>query len=357
MRERLTNALMVLGIVILSAVVLVGFVTFLKHIHTVTTIVVGATFLCYALYPAVSRLRERMPMWGAVLIVYAIVLAVLAITFAFVIPAINSNVRQLMHDAPALVRGVQTNITNPNNPVVSRVPGGVRDVVATFPAEASNYAKKYGSEITGGALGFAVSLLSVLTLFVLVPIVALYTLIDIERLRSGLVERIPPDARPKTLKILREINTVLGGFIRGQLLVAAIVGVLIAIMLTILHVHYAILIGAIAGLLEVIPYAGAVAGAVPAVLIALITNGPANAALVVLGFVIINQIEGHLLAPFVVGDSVGLRPLAVVLALFIGGELFGIPGLFIAVPVAGIIRVLFVNLVPAWPSSISDTRR
>jgi predicted PurR-regulated permease PerM len=120
-------------------------------------------------------------------------------------------------------------------------------------------------------------------------------------------------------------------------------------MLTLLHVRFAILIGLIAGLLNVIPYVGAFAGAAPAVVIALITNGPLNTLFVIGGFVVINQLEGHLIAPNVVGPSVGLSPLAVILALLAGGELFGLLGLLVAVPIAGIIKVLYVNLVPRYP--------
>jgi len=170
-------------------------------------------------------------------------------------------------------------------------------------------------------------------------------LLDTAGMYRSFMAMIPERARPRTDKILREIDDVMGGFIRGQLLVAAIVGVLIVAMLALLHVRYAVAIGVTAGLLEIIPYVGAVAGAIPALAIALITNGPVNASLVLLGFIVINQLEGHVISPLVVSGKVGLSPLAIVLALLTGGELFGLPGLFLAVPVAGIIRVLIVNLV------------
>jgi predicted PurR-regulated permease PerM len=192
------------------------------------------------------------------------------------------------------------------------------------------------------------SAISILALFVVVPIVAIYLMIESDSMHRGIVSLIPPSARPKALAILDGINAVLGGFIRGQLLVALIVGALTAVMLTLLHVRFAILIGLIAGLLNVIPYVGAFAGAAPAVLIALITNGPLNTLFVIIGFVIINQLEGHLIAPNVVGPSVGLSPLAVIVALLAGGELFGLLGLLVAVPVAGIIKVVFVTLVPRY---------
>jgi predicted PurR-regulated permease PerM len=163
-----------------------------------------------------------------------------------------------------------------------------------------------------------------------------------DSMHRGLIARIPLAARPKTIKVIREIDGVVGGFIRGQLLVAAIVGALIVILLSILHVRYATVIGIVAGLLEIIPYVGAVAGALPAVLIAFITNGSLNGVFVILGFVAINQLEGHVISPLVVSGKVGLSPFVVILALLTGGELFGLTGLLIAVPIAGIIKVYFV---------------
>ncbi|MBV9270009.1 MAG: AI-2E family transporter [Candidatus Eremiobacteraeota bacterium] len=348
MNPRLATALSVLAIVVLSAVVLIGFVWFLGRVHTVTTIVVAAIFLCYALYPSIRRLSMRLPAWAAILVVYVVLIAVIAIGLSIVVPAIVGNAKQLVADAPALTRAAQDAISNPNNPLLSRVPAPARAQIAALPSEIATVSGQYASELTGSVLRVLLSAFSIMALFIIVPIVTLYILMDRERLREEFIGRVPPASRAKVLKIQHEINVVLGGYIRGQLLVAAIVGVLIALMLSLLHVRYAVLIGAVAGVLEIIPYAGAVAGAIPGVLIALLTNGPINAVLVIVGFVAINQIEGHVLAPLVVGESVGVRPLTVILALFIGAELAGIGGMLVAVPIAGIIKVLVENLVPKY---------
>jgi predicted PurR-regulated permease PerM len=137
-----------------------------------------------------------------------------------------------------------------------------------------------------------------------------------------------------------------GGFIRGQLLVAAIVGALAIVLLEGLHVPYPILIGVQAGALEIVPYLGAVVGAVLASGVALVSSGWEASLFVIAGFALINQIEGHLIYPFVLSGSVGLSPLLVIFALLVGGELFGIPGLVVAVPVAAIVKVPLANLLP-----------
>jgi predicted PurR-regulated permease PerM len=345
---RLTTALKVLAVVVLAALVLVGFLQLLGRIHTVTVIVIGAVFLCYVVLPAVRRLNTRLPLWASITIVYAVVIVCVGVALAFIVPLVGDNVRQFVQDAPAIAQNAQATLADPTSPIGSHLTPGLRDYIAALPTELVTLADRYGGEATKSFLGVVMSAVSILVLFVIVPVVAIYLMVDSDKLYRGTVSLFPPPARPKAVAIIDGINAVLGGFIRGQLLVAIVVGTLIAIMLTLLHVRFAILIGVIAGVLNVIPYVGAFAGAAPAVLIALFTNSPINALFVIIGFVIINQLEGHVIAPLVVGQSVGLSPLAVILALLTFGELFGLLGLLIAVPVAGIIKVLVVNLVPRY---------
>ncbi|MGZ3522346.1 MAG: AI-2E family transporter [Vulcanimicrobiaceae bacterium] len=346
MDARLTFTIKVLAVIILSAIVLTGFIDFLGHIRTVATIVIGAIFLCYAIYPAVRQLNTKLPLWASILIAYVVLISLVAAALSYVVPALGGNVKQFVHDAPAYVRNAQAALSDPHNPFVARLPVEVRDYLAKIPSEVVTFLNRYGGEAASSFLNVLVSAVSVLALFVAVPVVAIYLMIDANAMYRAFVSIIPLSIRPKALKILSEIDSVVGGFIRGQLLVAAIIGVLFIVMLSALHVRYAILIGVLAAVLEIIPYVGAVTGGAIAVLVALATNGPLNALFVTIGFIVINQLEGHLIAPFVVSGSVGLSPLAVILALLAGGELYGLPGLLVAVPVAGIIKVLFVNLVP-----------
>jgi predicted PurR-regulated permease PerM len=109
-----------------------------------------------------------------------------------------------------------------------------------------------------------------------------------------------------------------------------------------------------AGILNFIPYAGAVIGFIPSVILALAYNGPGNALLVALLFAVIQQIDGNLVAPRVLKDNVGLSPLYIILAILIGSELFGLIGTFLAVPVAAMLRVLREELLPAPASSLEE---
>ncbi|HEV2643751.1 MAG TPA: AI-2E family transporter, partial [Candidatus Elarobacter sp.] len=158
---------------------------------------------------------------------------------------------------------------------------------------------------------------------------------------------IPQKLHAKTESIIADLAQVVGGFIRGQLIDGSILGGMLTVMLLIMHVPYALLIGVVSGALNFIPYAGALIAFVPAVLLALAYGGPVHALIVAALIVVIHQIDGNFVSPRVLKDNVGLSPFWIVLAILAGSEMFGLAGTFLAVPVAAMIRVLRVQLLPA----------
>ena len=146
--------------------------------------------------------------------------------------------------------------------------------------------------------------------------------------------------------MLADLDKVLGGFIRGQVIVGATIGACITIALLIMHVPHGLLIGVMSGVLDIIPYIGAIATFVPAVGLAYASSGWQHALIVALIFIGVFQAEGHFISPKIVSESVGLSRWVVVVAGLIGGELLGIAGMFRAVAVAGMIRVLRQHYIP-----------
>ena len=135
-----------------------------------------------------------------------------------------------------------------------------------------------------------------------------------------------------------EMDNSLGSFIRGQLLISAIVGILIAVGLSIMGVDFALIIGLIAGIFNIVPYFGPIIGAVPAVVFALLKS-PLTAVYVVLLFAVVNQVESSIISPNILGEHVGLHPVTVIFSIISGGYLFGILGVILAVPVTSIVKV------------------
>ena len=189
-----------------------------------------------------------------------------------------------------------------------------------------------------------VQVFHVLLVLILAPIFAFYLLIDLPRLKRTAVSLIPAGARPEVLLVGRRINAAVGGFFRGQLVVAFIVGVMCSIGLRIIDLPFWLLIGMVAGLFNIIPLVGPYIGGIPALVIALTTREPITAVWVVVIMVAAQQIDNHFISPLVIHRVVKLHPVLVMLALLLGGTLGGFFGLLVAVPTAAVIKILVSHL-------------
>jgi predicted PurR-regulated permease PerM len=183
-----------------------------------------------------------------------------------------------------------------------------------------------------------------LLVLILAPIFAFYLLIDLPHLKRTAVGLIPPTARPEVLLVARRINAAVGGFFRGQLLVALIVGILCSVGLRIIDLPFWLLIGMVAGLFNIIPLVGPYIGGIPALVIALTTQEPITAVWVVAIMVAAQQIDNHFISPMVMHRVVKLHPVLVMLALLLGGTLGGFFGLLVAVPTAAVLKILAGHL-------------
>ncbi|MBC5798562.1 MAG: AI-2E family transporter [Candidatus Eremiobacteraeota bacterium] len=346
LRARTNDMLRILAIIIALGFIIVEVVAFLSRIGYTSIIAIGGVFIAFLVFPAVRWLNNRLPLWLALAIVYVGVLLAIAAALWFVVPDVTSNLQSLLHDLPTLERKIGTLVNDPRNPVAQRLPAPLRSLLTKVPQYVGTFVQRESGVLTRSLLLIVQSAIAIGALFIAVPVVSLYMLAEGEMMKRFLLGVIPQKNRERTLAVLAELEHVVGGFIRGQLVVAAVVGTLVTLLLLGLHVPYAILIGVLAGILDVIPYIGAVAGYLPAAIIALVTNGFTDAIYVTIGFIAINQLEGHLISPRIVSRTVGVTPLAVIFALLVGGELFGLPGLLMAVPVAGVLRVLVVFIRP-----------
>jgi len=309
-------------------------------------------FFTYIIYPAVRRLHARMPLGAAIAIVYGALALVVLFGAAVVVPALADDTQSLIHAYPSIVHNAQATLADPTNPIVRRLPPVVRLYLADLPEKLGLLAERYGGEAASRALTILLSTFAILATVVVIPVISIYLLFETPELLQTAMNAIPPRARPKTAAILHDLDKVLGGFIRGQFLVGATIGTLITIVLLIFKVKYGVLIGVAAGLFDIIPYVGALVAFVPAVLLALFNDGWQHALIIALLFVAIFQLEGHFVAPRIVSESVGLSPLLVIVAILIGADLGGIGGMFLAVPVAGLFKVLAQHMMPQYPPAV-----
>jgi predicted PurR-regulated permease PerM len=344
--RRVTFGLKVLALIAVAIYLLVGMLNFFAAIRTTGLLVIAALFLAYLVYPLVRRLNVHVPVLGSIVIVYAFVGLIGAFATTLIAPQIGRDITNFTHAIPTLMTQFQQELITPHNPFIARIPLDDRLYLANLPSQFNALAQQYGLDTLQKGLPVLLSAASLGAALVIVPILAAYMLLDAGNVRRQVLGLFPAKRRAKVQTIIDELDGVIGGFIRGQLIDGAIVGAMIFVMLTATHVPYALLIGIAAGLLNFIPYAGAVIGFVPSVILALAYNGPGNALLVALLFAVIQQIDGNFVAPKVLKENVGLSPLYIILAILIGSELFGLAGTFLAVPVAAMLRVLREQLLP-----------
>jgi predicted PurR-regulated permease PerM len=207
---------------------------------------------------------------------------------------------------------------------------------ATIQEVIGNFGSGAGHLIRGVAEGLAV--------LVLAPLLALYMLIDLPRSKRMATELTPPGYREEVVFVARQVTTALGSFVRGQLLVAFIVGLASSISLYFLDVPFWAIIGILSGVLNLVPFAGPIVGGALAALVALLDGSPAKALLAVLIFTAIQQADNHIITPLVQRARVQLSPLVIVLALIVGGALAGLLGVLVAVPLTAAFRIVIGHL-------------
>jgi predicted PurR-regulated permease PerM len=184
----------------------------------------------------------------------------------------------------------------------------------------------------------------VVVVTVLAPVLAFYLLLDLPRSRRMMLELTPPRLRDEVAHVTSQVGRAVSAFVRGQLLVALIVGTLSSIGLWVLHLPFWLIIGMAAGLLNMVPFIGPWVGAGLAVIVALLEGEPTKALLAVVIFTAIQQVDNHIITPLVQRTRVRLSPLVIVLSLIIGGSIAGVLGVLVAVPTVSVIRIVAGHL-------------
>lgn len=274
----------------------------------------------------------------------------------FLYPTFVAQIDRVIQRAPELIELLRTQtIPWVEKTFEYKMPADVSAVVEQYGKSLSDYlpeaAKQAGQWATGIASGTGAVVAGMLNI-VMIPIFSFYFLRDFDRIRLKVGEFIPRHRRDFVLDRLAEMDEVVGEWVRGQLQVACVLAVLYAIGLSLaflaagIDVQSGVAIGLLSGLLNFIPYLGVAIGLVLSVLIVLINWSGFVPLLGVLSvFVLVQMLEGYLITPKIVGDKVGLSPVMVIIVLLIGGELAGLIGVLLAIPIFGALKVLFPDIV------------
>ena len=305
--------------------------------------VLGAA-IAYLLDPIVDRL-ERLGtgrVLGTILILMA-AFFVLFFIFLLLIPLVIDQFRLLAAAAPDLVTSVQALVLNQ---IASISPES--EALNSTVSNLSTMAQEKLGIIFGSVMASAISLIDVIMLMVITPVVAVYLLVDWDRILEKINELLPLDHASVVRSLASEIDSTLSAFVRGMIAVCLVLGIYYATALSLIGLEFGLIIGFIAGLVSFIPYVGALLGGVLAIGLALIQFwGDFELVALVVGVFVVGQIfEGNILTPKLVGNSVGLHPVSLILALSLFGAFFGFIGLLLAVPLAasaGVILRFFIK--------------
>jgi len=315
---------------------------------------ISGALLAYLGDPIVDRLEKwKISRTLSVIIVFFVLFLLLVPFFFFLIPLLESQIKLLMTKLPGYIDWLMVNL----EPTLQKTFGinipalEVEQLKASLTdqfAHAGGFFKGLVRTVShSGAVvaGWAANLL-------LIPVITFYLLRDWDRLVDYIHDLLPRNIEPTVSLLSKQSDEVLGAFLRGQMLVMLALGTIYAIGLKLVGLEFSLLIGMLAGLLSFIPYMGLIVGIVVAgTAVLLQTHDPSNILWVALVFGVAQMIEGMLLTPLLVGDRIGLHPVAVIFAVLAGGQLFGFFGILLALPVFAVLAVIMRHFHKSYKDS------
>lgn len=335
--------------------------------YTLSSVIIAIIF-AYIIDPIVNYLeRKGVKRQFGVIIVYISVILIFGILIVSVIPKTINEVSNLLASLPAMVDTLIKDVNNfltevfakfnielpenfinvykESNPKVNgnvETPQIVSDILNSMKKAINELIVKMQGSLMGSLSNIVSKLYGFLTSafrLVLIIIFSFYFSVDKERFILKVKKAMPNKYRDDISYLTSNIDTALQQFIRGRMLLAIFVGVLTMLYLLVLRVDFAIIIGLITCVADIIPYIGPFLGCAPAVLFAFM-DSPMKALWVLILFVVVQWIENNILAPKLIGDSTGLNPLVILISIIIGGGIFGVWGMVISVPLTSIIFIL-----------------
>ncbi len=288
--------------------------------------------LVSALSPVIEQWSKKMLRSMAVALMFLLILSALSLIGLLIVPPAVVETRELINRFPDIVSNFV--------PIFSQF-------WATQPsADAINTLRDLGDSLTrvsGTIFQTTLGVFGGLATFVTALILAFYLLLEERELRTFFLSLVPPDNRRPVQDISDRIGKKMGDWLRGQLFLMLTIFFLTFIALSVLQVKFALTLAVLAGLLEIVPYLGPVLSAIPAILVAY-TDSPVKALLVLVLFVVIQQLESSVIAPKILQRAVGLSPVIIIIALLIGGKLLGVLGAILAVPLTMAATILIEEL-------------
>lgn len=313
-----------------------------------------AALLAYLANPLVERLsnqgKYKIPRTVAVILVFVFMIAIVLLGLLYLIPMLHKQMNEFIEFFPKIIKWLQEALL----PKLEAVLGLSLDQpdMQALQDKLIQHWSKATDLVTMVSVKFVQSgmtLINWLVNFFLVIVVAFYLLRDWHGCLKAVQQVIPQSYRSQVVGFVRKADEVMGSFLKGQLTVMLSLGVIYAVGLSIIGLKFSVMLGIGAGLLSIVPYLGSIVGIVAALLVALLTSHDWMMLLwVAVVFGVGQSIESMVLTPLLVGDKLGLHPVVVIFAVLAGGQLMGMVGILLAIPVAAILAVILREPVLEW---------
>jgi len=309
------------------ALVILG-LWFLYFIRDVIVLLFIVTILVSALSPTVDKWAKYISRPGAVISVFLLIFLVIGLSISLIIPPFVSQLREFSFNLPFYVE----NLSRSNDQgILGEIVNSLRTNLSHFSTQLSNL----GSVILQQTYGIVSGVVAVVTLLVL----TFYLLLEEDGLKRIFKGVTPKEWYETLLEPTRKISTKLGSWVRAHLLAMLLVGVMTTVGLLIIGMPYALILGIWAGLTEAIPIIGPWIATVTGVIVGA-SISPVQGLLALIVYIIVQQVESNILIPRVMSKAVGINPVMVILAILVGGKVYGILGILLAVPIAAVISVV-----------------
>ncbi|MEF3303104.1 AI-2E family transporter [Paenibacillus sp. GYB003] len=296
-----------------------------------------ALIISYVLNPIVRLLNERkVPRTAAVLLIYAVFVTSFTVIVMNLTPIFIKQIGELNEHMPELTMRAQSLFDGLND---NRLPLSVRSGINDALQKAEDGLSKFISNFVDG-IG---STLNMLMVAFIIPFLAFYILKDYQLIEKTVLATVPRAHRHSAIKLVIDIDTALGNYIRGQFIVCLLVGLLAYVGYWLIGMPYALLLASIVAIFNIIPYLGPFFGAAPAIVMASTVSLKMVLLVVFVNFTV-QILEGNVISPQVVGRTLHMHPLLIIFALLVGGELAGIIGLILAVPLFAVLKVIVQHI-------------
>ena len=338
------RALIVAGVVL----VVLAAALFAARIPKTISIFLIAAFIAFGANPLVKRLEARMPRAAAIAVVYVGLLTALVVLALVIVPITYAQVLLLIGHAPQYVAASQDVVANGESTL--RGLFGGRVALPSYGEVQAELGKRVTGFVAAAMAGLGTIVVGAVTALILgtsALILSVFFLLQGGQVRDGILGFVPPRRRAGVAALLRELTEVFGHFVAGQALLCGIVGAAVWVLLFPAHFSFALLVAVICALGYAIPFVGMIVAQLVAALLA-IPQGTGMVIWVTIAIFVVARVADNVLVPRIMAQSVGVSPIAVMFAVFAGGELFGLPGLILGIPAAALLKVLFGYFVQPY---------